>query len=414
MKDNEIKYYKNCRICNSKKIKEVIKLAPTPPGDLFLPKGKLELSIKKYPLDLAICGDCGYVHLPNILDPNISYQHYLYETKVSVGLKENYKKYAKSLVDFSGLNKSELVVDIGSNDGSMLEAFKKCGMKVLGVEPNKKIAELANKKSLDTINSFFTSEVSNKIIEDYGKPLIITANNVYANIENVIQFTKSVKNLLHRDGVLVIQTGYHPEQMKVNMFDYIYHEHFSYFTVKVLKSMLSQCGLELIHVEKHNIKGGSIRVIIQHCNSNRLPNKSIRTLIMEEDKNQIGNPDTYIKFSEEIEYHKNILVEFLENIQKKNKRVVGFGASHSTTTLIHHFGISKFIEYIVDDNAIKHGLFSPGDHKEVYPASKLLKDKPDYALILAWQHQNSVINRCEKFRDLGGKLIVPLPKLKII
>jgi len=198
------------------------------------------------------------------------------------------------------------------------------------------------------------------------------------------------------------------------MFDYIYHEHFSYFSVKVLRDLLDKCGLELIHAEKHNIKGGSIRVIAQHKGAERKTEKVVNKIIEEEHINNIHNSETYLEFSKNINYHKEVLLKFLKDIHKQNKRVVGFGASHSTTTLIHHFGISKFIEYIVDDNAIKHGLFSPGDHKEVYPASKLLKDKPDYVLILAWQHQNSVIIRCEKFRDLGGKLIVPLPKLKII
>ena len=411
---NPINLYDFCRICNSDNIKEVFKLKSTPPGDFFLPKEKLEKSVEKYPLILALCKQCGYLHLPYILDPNISYQNYLYETNISVGLRDNYKSYASDLIQFADLDKSDLVVDIGSNDGSMLEAFKSFGMSVVGVEPSKNISDLANKKSLTTINSFFNRDVSQEIIKKFGKPLIITSNNTFANIENVIQFTENVKNLLHQDGIFVVQTGYHPEQMKINMFDYIYHEHFSYFSVKVLRDLLDKCGLELIHAEKHNIKGGSIRVIAQHKGAERKTEKVVNKIIEEEHINNIHNSETYLEFSKNINYHKEVLLKFLKDIHKQNKRVVGFGASHSTTTLIHHFGISKFIEYIVDDNAIKHGLFSPGDHKEVYPASKLLKDKPDYVLILAWQHQNSVIIRCEKFRDLGGKLIVPLPKLKII
>jgi SAM-dependent methyltransferase len=409
-----IKKYNSCRICNSDNINEVFKLKPTPPGDFFLPKDKLKLSIEKYPLIVALCEECGYLHLPYILDPEISYQNYLYETNISVGLKDNYRKYANDLIKFAALEKSNLVLDIGSNDGSMLEAFKSFGMSVVGVEPSKNISDLANKKSLTTINSFFNRDVSNEIIEKFGKPLIITSNNTYANIEDIIQFTENVKNLLHKDGIFVIQTGYHPEQMKINMFDYIYHEHFSYFSVKVLKGLLDRCGLELIHVEKHSIKGGSIRVISQHKGGKRNPKKSLNTILEEEHLNKIHNSDTYIEFSNNIKHRKNILLKFLNNILKKSKRIVGYGASHSTTTLLHHFEISKFIDYLVDDNPIKHGLFSPGYHLPVYPSEKLYKDKPEYVLVLGWQHQDSIINRNKKFSEDGGKFIIPLPECKIL
>jgi len=167
MMSNPINLYDFCRICNSDNIKEVFKLKSTPPGDFFLPKEKLEKSVEKYPLILALCKQCGYLHLPYILDPNISYQNYLYETNISVGLRDNYKSYASDLIQFADLDKSDLVVDIGSNDGSMLEAFKSFGMSVVGVEPSKKISDLANKKSLVTINSFFNRDVSKEINEKF-------------------------------------------------------------------------------------------------------------------------------------------------------------------------------------------------------------------------------------------------------
>ena len=411
---NPIKLYDFCRICNSENIKEVFKLKSTPPGDFFLPKEKLEESVEKYPLILALCEQCGYLHLPYILDPKISYQNYLYETGISVGLRDNYKSYASNLIQFADLDKADLVVDIGSNDGSMLEAFKSFGMSVVGVEPSKKHSDLANEESLITINSFFNREASQEIIKKFGKPLMITSNNTFANIENVIQFTENVMNLLHQDGVFIIQTGYHPEQMKINMFDYIYHEHFSYFSVQVLRDLLDRCGLELIHAEKHNIKGGSIRVIAQHKGAGRKTEKSVNKIIAEERINNIHNSETYLEFSKNISYHKEVLLTFLKDIHKQNKRIVGYGASHSTTTLLHHFEISKFIERIVDDNPIKHNLYSPGDHKKVYPTSSLNEDKPDYILILAWQHQESIIERCQGFIDRGIKLIIPLPEFKII
>ena len=238
MNNKVLRHDLKCRVCGSSKINEILKLKPTPPEDLFLPKSQLSLSSEKYPLTLALCEDCGYTHLPYILSPDISYSNYVYETKVTVGLSAHYKEYAQKIIKYAEINKPSFVIDLGSNDGTMLKAFKTIGMKVLGVEPSEQIANIANNNNLDTINDYFSITLVDRIIKEYGKAAIVTANYMYANIDNVIEFTRNVKKILNDDGLFVIQTGYHPEQMKINMFDYIYHEHFSYFKVKNLKYIL--------------------------------------------------------------------------------------------------------------------------------------------------------------------------------
>ena len=405
---------KNCRLCNSNKINEVFPLKSTPPEDLFFPENKIELTAKTYPLVLAICEDCGYVHLPYIINPKVSYTDYVYETKITVGLSKNYKEYADSIISFAGTEPGSSVIDLGSNDGTMLKAFKESGMKVLGVEPNDNIAGIANRNGLDTIADYFNSTIANRIIKEHGRASVITANYMYANIDNVVAFTGDVKKILEDEGLFVIQTGYHPEQMKINMFDYIYHEHFSYFSVKVLKQLLEQCGMELIHVSLYSPKGGSIRVIAQHRGGKRKQDDSVDAFIKQEEHDGIHEPKSYMRFAEEIDLKKKDVLDLLKDIRALDQRIVGYGASHSTTTLLHHFEMGDYLDFLVDDNLIKHGLYSPGYHLPVYPPKKLYDDKPKYVLVLGWQHQDSIINRNMSFLNEGGKFIVPLPKLKIV
>ena len=414
IENKNIRFDKICRICNSDKIINVFKLKPTPSGDRFVSKSKINQNSEKFPLILAICNECSYLHLPYVLNPKVSYTDYVYETKITVGLSKHYMDYAQEIIDYGGVKPSSLVIDLGSNDGTMLKAFKERGMKVLGVEPNEHIAGIANKNQLDTISDYFSSTVANRINRDYGSASIITANYMYANIDNIIEFTENVKTLLSTEGLFVIQTGYHPEQININMFDYIYHEHFSYFSVKVLKQLLEQCGLELIHVSLHPPKGGSIRVFAQHIGGKRVIDESVGLFIRGEKEARMHDPKTYIRFADEIDKEKKKLVDLIRKIKSAGQTIIGYGASVNTTTLLHHFEIGNYLDYIVDDNPIKHGLYSPGYHLPVFPPAKLYEENPDYVLVLGWQHQDTIINRNKKFLENGGKFIVPLPELKNI
>lgn len=410
MSEKVIRHDKHCRLCGSDRITTVFKLNDTPLEDQFVSTDKLVQPV--YPLELAMCEGCGYLHLPHIVSPEASYADYVYVSGVTVGLRGHYDQYAQQIVSDFGIARDSQVVDLGSNDGSMLASFKRLGMNVLGVEPAGNIAALANQSGLATINDFFTDEVASNIVKEYGLASVVTANYMYANIDDVTGFTKSVAKLLAPDGIFVVQTGYHPEQMKIKMFDYIYHEHFSYFTVGVLKNLFEACGLELIDAQKMTPKGGSVRIIAQLKNGNRAVSDSVAQLIAEERAAGMHLPDTYRKFALEIAEAKNQLLELLQKLKAEGKKIAGFGASHSTTTLIYHFDLAPFIDYLVDDNQRKHGTFSPGYHLPVYPSEKLASDCPDYVLILGWQHQNSIIAKHQLAGN--GHWIIPLPSLQIV
>jgi SAM-dependent methyltransferase len=408
-----LRHDKRCRICGSDRIVTVLKLEDTPLEDQFIPQEKLHIEQPTYPLELALCEECGYVHLPHIVSPEASYANYIYVSGVTVGLRNHYDKYAQEIVSEYKIPQGSLVVDLGSNDGSMLSSFKKLGMRIVGVEPAREIADCANQEGLTTINDFFTEEIAEKIVRDYGQASVITANYMYANIDDAIAFTKAVAKLLAPEGIFVAQTGYHPEQMKIKMFDYIYHEHFSYFTVEVLKNIFSRCGLELIQAIKTSPKGGSLRAIGQLQEGFRSLDSSVERLIEEEKIAGMKNAETYQCFAREIENAKKKAIDLLKKIKESGKKIVGFGASHSTTTLMSHFEIAPFLEYLVDDNKLKQGLYSPGYHIPVYSTEKLSSDRPDYAIILAWQHGDTIIEKHRSFLESGGKFILPLPQLEI-
>lgn len=414
MSTNDLRHDLQCRLCGSSRIATVLSLRDTPLEDQFVGPQQLNVPQPLYPLQMALCEECGYAHLPHIVSPRISYTEYVYQSAVTVGLQAHYDKYAEKIVCDYKIPAGGLVVDLGSNDGSMLASFARLGYKVVGVEPATNIANNANQRGLKTINAFFDEDAVTRILNEFGPADLITANYMYANIDDVLGFTRAVTQLLAPEGIFVVQTGYHPEQIKIRMFDYIYHEHFSYFTAKVLKTVFTQCGLTLLDVQKQSPKGGSIRVVSQSKSGSRTTSASVDSLIAEEEASGMHTLLPYRTFASDIEMRRGEVLSALAVLKAKGARIVGLGASHSTTTLTYHFGLAPFLEYLVDDNSLKHGMFSPGHHIPVYSTDKLYSDKPDYVLVLAWQHQGSILERHRRFVASGGRFIVPLPELRVI
>lgn len=414
MISSPIKTYCECRLCGSQNINTVFKLAPTPPEDKFVREGQLNQPQECYPLNLALCEQCGYLHLQEILDPKVSYSEYTYKTNVTLGLSQHYIEYAEDVMSVYGDDQASFVIDLGSNDGTMLSAFKLHGLNVLGVEPAKQIAQSANANGILTINDFFTDQVRASIVEKFGKATIITANYMFANIENLLEFVCNVDKMLDENGIFVVLTGYHPEQMRINMFDYIYHEHFSYFSVTVLGTLFERFGLELIDAKKVPAKGGSIRVIAQKRGAKRAMSDELVTILAEEQENRVHDPSTYYAFAKTIDGLKYQFLELCRQYQNKGHRLVGYGASHSTTTLVYHYDLAEILEYQVDDNPIKHGMFSPGHHLPVHSSEMLYDDKPDVVVILAWNYATPIIKKHSGFVKQGGIFLVPLPAINVI
>ena len=412
--NNIVKKIIRCSVCNLEDYTMILKLKDTPLEDKFVDKKNLHIEQEIYQLALNLCNNCGYVFLTHQVFPENEYDDFEYKSNTTIGLADHFDKYAKSIIERYNTPIGSLVVDLGSNDGSMLRSFKNNSMRVLGVEPARISALEANNNGIETINDYLTDTSAASILNKCGAAEIVTANYMYANIGDLLKFTKLVRSIMSDNAIFVVETGYHPEQYKVKMFDYIYHEHFSYFTVDTLSYLFDSCGLEMIDAEITSPKGGSVRVVVQQKCGNKKINPSVKDIINNEIKGKVNTYKFFDNFFSSLQIIKNNLHKLLKDITLDGKKVIGFGASHSTTTLIYHFELSDYIDYIVDDNEAKHGLYSPGLHIPVFSTNRIYVDKPNYVLLLAWQHSSVILERHSKFLSNGRRVIVPLPSVRVL
>ena len=392
----------------------VLSLKATPPGDIFFSCKSSAMEAEKYPLTLAICEKCGYLHLNEVLDPHISYSNYVYHSSITVGLRKKFEELADLVVSLASLDSEDLVVDLGSNDGTMLNVLRDRGLRAIGVEPSEQLAAESRKDGLTVINRFFDESCSEDILEQFGPASVVIASYMFANIDDLQPFTLAVKNLLREDGVFIVQTGYHPAQFKNMMFDYIYHEHFSYFSASTISRLFSRVGLSVFHLEGNTAKGGSLRVFAQPATSRRKASHSVDRFAQQEKSDRVAEVESYTEFSLTLESRKEEIRKFLAPIKRRGDKIVGYGASHSTTTLLHHFELGDYLQFIVDDNQIKQGLYSPGFGLEVKSPEFLSIDPPKVVLILAWQHALSIAERSRELLSSGVTFVTPLPELYIL
>jgi len=413
MSKNYFRRY-TCRQCNSTNLSLAIKLKETPLANGFVNKSQITEKQTSYPLDVYFCNECKHLQLLDVVDPNYLYKKYIYVSGTShvfVNHFQRYFQYIKQNYFDSGL-----VIDIGSNDGTLLNFFSQDGYKVIGVEPAKKIANEAIKNGIPTIIEFFNQDLSKKILEEYGSASIITANNVFAHIDNPIEVLEGVKILIKKfNGIFVIEVSYLLDVIKNNLFDTIYHEHLDYHSIISLNEFFHNNGFEIINVEHVNTHGGSVRIFTQLIGGKFSVSKSVTNFIKKEKQFGLDAIDTYIDFSKKINEIGHQLNDLLYSLKLKGKTIFGYGAPAKATTLMYHYGIgSDKISYIVDDSIWKQNLYTPGTHIPIVPRSYLKKNKPDYILILAWNFASSIIEQNNDFKNSGGKFIIPLPKLKVL
>ena len=404
-----------CRLCESSDLIKVLSLTPTPPANAFVKKSEREIRQQCYPLDLFFCDTCYHLQLLDVVNPDILFSNYVYVSGTSPVFVKHFKSYAESVSDYTKVGKKDLVVDIGSNDGTLLRFFKKSGCNVLGIDPAIDIANEATNSGINTINGFFDLTMANKIYDSHGHAKVITANNVFAHIDNIDSVVKGIKKLLDNDGVFIFEVSYLVNLYQQSLFDMIYHEHLDYHSVIPLISFFKKNEMQLVKIEEVNTHGGSIRCYVKHESDTSVVDKSIEEFVELEKKLGINQSKTFTDFALKIDELGVKLKNLLINLISENKKIAGFGAPAKATTLMYHFSLdSTMIDYIVDDSPLKQNLYTPGFHIPVVDSSMLEKNRPDYLLILAWNFSESIINKNKAFHDAGGKFIIPLPKLEII
>jgi SAM-dependent methyltransferase len=363
---------------------------------------------------MFLCRDCGLAQLLDVIAPEILYGDYIYLTGSSSEMTLHFHLYAKEVIKRIKPQPGALVVDIGSNDGSLLREFKSANLHVIGVEPAQDIAKKATEEGMKTINGFFTPELARGIKREYGSASIITANNVFANIDDLISIAEGIKSLMAPDGVFIFESFYLADVIENRVFDFIYHEHLSAFSVKPAQRFFENLGMQLIDVLRVPTKGGSLRYTVQLAGGPRKISPSVKSLLDYEEKMGLYRPELFRKFLDNIDDLKQLTLASLEKIKSEGKTIAGYGASITGTTLIYHFGIGEYLDYLVDDNPAKQGRFSPGLHIPVYPSEILKERKPDYVVILAWRFAEPIVKKHQSFLKRGGTFIVPVPEFRII
>lgn len=405
-----------CRMCDCNNLEKVVELTPTPPGNNFLKATELRLPEPKYPLDLYFCRNCHHLQLGHVVDPKILYQKgYLYVSATSPHFVEHLRKYAVDTIRRFQLGPGALVGDIGSNDGTCLRFFKEAGMRVLGVDPATTVALRATESGIETVGDFFSYDLAVRLRKSYGPADFVTSHNACAHIDQLDDVVRGVRHWLADDGLFVLEVGYFLDVYRNIWFDTIYHEHLDYHTVAPFKQLFARTGMELIGVERVSPQGGSIRVVAQKANGPRKNDGSVEALVDLEQRNHLDKPETFIEFARTINQVGAQLRSLVKSVKESGKSIAGYGAATKATTLLSHFQLGKDeLDFIVDDNPLKQGLFSPATHIPVLAAEEIYRRRPNCVLILAWNFAEGIMAAHRRYANEGGKFILPMPQPRII
>ena len=406
---------KKCKICESKNFQKIINFGNITPCDSLVKKKDLEKKQSKYPLNFIRCRDCGLVQIDYVVNPKeLFHLDYPYKSGITKDLKKNLERISKHLNSNYKNYNNKLVVDIGSNDGSILKGFKKLGYNVLGVEPTN-IAKVANKNGINTIQKFFNYNLSNEIKKKYGQATIITASNVFAHVNNTSDLLKGVHNLLDDNGVFVSESHYLGSIIDKLQFDSIYHEHLKYYSIKPMIHLFSKHNFIFEKVEKISNYGGSIRVYARKNKNKYIVGSSVKNLFNQEIKKGYYKDAIFKNFAKKIYKFKKKFIFLISSLIKNKKTIIGIGCPGRAMTLLEYCGLNdKSISYIAEQKeSLKLGMYTPGTKIPVIDEKIAIKSQPDYAIMLSWHYAKTIIINLRK-KGLKSTILIPLPKFKFI
>jgi len=415
MNEKALKKSRYCRVCKKSALEKVLTLGPTPLANAFLTKLQLDEPEYFYPLDIYFCNNCGFIQLGHVVSPKVLFGNYVYVSSTSKVFVDHFKKMAEHILPRFLAGKRSLVIDIGSNDGILLKPFRDLGAKVLGIEPAVHIAKIAEKQGIETIPEFFSVELAERIVKQKGQADIVTATNVFAHIDNLDEVIEGLKILLNKDGVFIMEAPYLIDFIEKRYFDLVYHEHLSYWSVNSLVTLFKRFNIVVFDVQKVPVHGGTIRVFIKKAEGKHKIEKSVRKFLDRERKMKLTQKKTYTDYANLILNNKVKLVALLTDLKIKGKTIAAYGAPAKGNTLLNFFSIgTEILDFVVDDSPFKQGLYTPGKHIPVVSSKVLYEKKPDYLLILAWNFADPIMKMHAKYKELGGKFIIPVPKPEIM
>lgn len=402
-----------CRSCGGGDIESVIEFGETPLADRLLTDGELHEPEPIVPLTLAFCPNCGLAQIRETVDPDVLFSDdYPYYSSVSPSLMAHFRSSAVNLIDSLGLDESSFVLEAASNDGYMLQHFVERDIPAIGVDPAEGPVEAAREKGVDSLCTYFSDDLARDLRADGRQADLFLANNVLAHVPDLNGFVEGIGIALADDGVAVIEVPYVVDLVDHGEFDTIYHQHLCYFSVTALDQLFRRHGLYLNDIERIETHGGSLRLFVE-------PQEDVQSSVLDllnmEQERGVDRAEFYQSFAGRVAQVKTDLRETLDRLKSNGNQIVGYGAAAKATTLLSYCDITtEDLDYIVDLNEYKHGRYMGGSHIPIYPTERLLEDQPEYALILAWNFADEIMEQQSEFAERGGRFIIPIPELEII
>jgi SAM-dependent methyltransferase len=403
-----------CRLCTGRSLEKVVNLQPIPLAEKYTASARPGEGAERYPIDLYMCLDCGHVQQLDVIDSKTLWSDYTYHSGQTQGILDHFEEVAAGLVAKHKPAPGSLVIDVGSNDGSLLRCFKRRGYRVLGVDPAREIARKATESGVETIPELFTPELAKKIREKHGPASVVTAFNVFAHTDDMIGMGKGVRQLLADDGVFQFEAQYLLDIVDKLLLGTIFHEHMSHHSLKPMKRFLESLDMRLIDVQRVTIQMGSIIGTAQPAGGPRPVDPSVGALLALEEERRLDRPETVRQFERRLGELKRKVDGLVAEWKRAGAKVAGYGAARSGPTLIVQFGLGDVIEYVLDDHPQKVHKYSAGHGHLVVPTKELTQRMPDYVVILAWIHAKKIIAANREYLERGGRFVICCPEVQVI
>jgi len=404
-----------CRFCSAPLSDIFVDLGETPLANSYVEKNKLHEKESFYPLKAFVCSKCFLVQLEEFVSAENIFSDYSYFSSFSDTMLKHCEDYVEMMVSKFQFNSNSLVVEIASNDGYLLQYFKKKNIPILGIEPAANVAKVAEEKGIPTTVEFFNTEYAQKM-KDSGKQAdLIIGNNVLAHVPKLNDFVAGMKILLKPKGIITIEFPHLLQLIKHNQFDTIYHEHFSYFSFFVVQKIFSVHGMKLFDVDEISTHGGSLRIYATHKeNDDLIIHERVENLLKKEKNSGLLGLETYLKYSTNVDSVKQNLIQFLKSEKNNNKTIICYGATAKGNTLLNYCQIgTNYIDYMVDRSPYKQERYLPGTHIPIKSPDVIRQTKPDFILILAWNLKDEIMKQLEFVKEWGAQFVIPIPQMKI-
>ncbi|NIK60643.1 class I SAM-dependent methyltransferase [Kribbella shirazensis] len=404
-----------CRLCGEPLTTTFVDLGMSPPCESFLRADQLESGETFYPLHVRICDSCLLVQLPAYVAADDVFTDYLYFSSYSTSWVEHARRFVVDMQERLDLGAESLIVEAASNDGYLLQHAAKLGIPVLGIEPAANIAKIANEKGIRTESYFLGEATGTDAAARHGQADLVVGNNVFAHVPDIVDFAKGLRALVKDDGLVSLEFPHLLRLIENRQYDTIYHEHYSYLTLKTAALALQKAGLTVVDVQELQSHGGSLRVFSTPTETAGEATELVGKVLQDEQDAGLHSVEGHLGFADEVFTIKSDLLEFLVQARRDGKFVAGYGAPGKGNTLLNHCGIREdLLPYTVDRSPHKHGMFLPGTHIPIHAPERLAETRPDYIVILPWNLRAEIVHQLGYAREWGAKFVVPIPRLTVL